>query len=112
MVKIDDDFWPASLAHLIKPYMSDSSQYVTIGKISSEPLDNFPGTRLLYTAMVPANEADECLARPGGIGHGISHLAIRRHGSCHRVRAQSWVHKVPRIDGATSDLVPVFRTLL
>jgi hypothetical protein len=26
--KIDDDFWPASLAHLIKPYLSDSSQYV------------------------------------------------------------------------------------
>jgi len=74
MAKIDDDFWPASLAHLIKPYLSDSSQYVTIGEISSEPLNNFPGTRLLYTAMVPSNEADECLARPGGIGHGISHL--------------------------------------
>src|SRR5208282_2415239 len=74
MAKIDDDFWPASLAHLIKPYLSDSSQYVTIGEISSEPLNNFPGTRLLYTAMVPVDEADECLARPGGIGHGISHL--------------------------------------
>ncbi len=74
MAQIDDDFWPASLAHLTKPYLSDSSQYVTIGEISSEPLNNFPGTRLLYTAMVPAEEADECLARPGGIGHGISHL--------------------------------------
>jgi hypothetical protein len=74
MVKIDDDFWPASLAHLIKPYLSDLSQYVTIGEISGEPVNNFLGARLLYTAMVPANEADECLARPGGIGHGISHL--------------------------------------
>ncbi len=74
MAQIDDDFWPASLVHLTWPYLSDSSQYVTIGEISSEPVNNYPGTRLLYTAMVPADEADECLARPGGIGHGISHL--------------------------------------
>jgi hypothetical protein len=74
MAQIDDDFWPASLAHLTKPYLSDSSQYVTVGEISGEPQNNFLGTRLLYTAMVPADEADECLARPGGIGHGISHL--------------------------------------
>jgi hypothetical protein len=74
MTQIDDDFWPASLAHLTKSYLNDSSQYVTIGEISSEPLNNFPGTRLLYSAMVPADEADECLARPGGIGHGISYL--------------------------------------
>jgi hypothetical protein len=74
MAQIDDDFWPASLAHLIKPYLSDSSQYVTIGEISSEPINNYPGTRLLYTAMVPADEAAQCLGQPGGIGHGISHL--------------------------------------
>ena len=74
MAKIDEDFWPASLAHLTTPYVSDSSQYVTIGEISSEPVNNFPGTRLVYTAMVPADETDECLDRPGGIGHGISHL--------------------------------------
>jgi hypothetical protein len=74
MAQIDDDFWPASLAYLTKPYLSDSSQYVTVGEISGEPLNNFPGTRLFYTAMVPADEADECLTRPGGIGHGISHL--------------------------------------
>ncbi len=73
MAPIDDDFWPASLAHLAKPYLNDSSQYVTIGEISSEPVNSFPGTTLLYTAMVPADEADECLARLGGIGHGISH---------------------------------------
>ena len=74
MAPVDDDFWPASLAHLMGPYLSDSSQYVTIGEISSDPVNNFLGTRLLYTAMVPEDEADECLARPGGIGHGISHL--------------------------------------
>jgi hypothetical protein len=74
MAQIDDDFWPTSLAHLTKPYLSDSSQYVTIGEISGEPLNNFPGTTLLYTAMVPVDEADECLVRSGGIGHGISHL--------------------------------------
>jgi len=74
MAKIDDDFWPASLIHLTKPYLHESSQYVTIGEISGEPINNYPGTRLLYAAMVPADEADECLARPGGIGHGISHI--------------------------------------
>lgn len=74
MAQIDDDFWPASLVHLASPYLSDSSQYVTIGEISSEPINNFPGARLLYTAMVPADEVDECLARLGGIGHGISYL--------------------------------------
>jgi hypothetical protein len=74
MAQIDDDFWPASLVHLTKPYISDSSQYVTIGEISSEPVNNYPGSRLLYTAMVPADEAAQCLAQPGGIGHGISHL--------------------------------------
>jgi hypothetical protein len=74
MAQINDDFWPASLAHLTNPYLDESSQYVTIGEISSEPIDNYSGTRLLYTAMVPAYEVDECLARPGGIGHGISHI--------------------------------------
>jgi hypothetical protein len=74
MAKIDDNFWPASLTHLTAPYLKDSSEYVTIGEISSEPVNGFSGTTLLYTAMVPAAEADECLTRPGGIGHGISHL--------------------------------------
>lgn len=74
MAQIDENFWPASLAHLTAPYLNDSSQYVTIGEISSEPASGYPGTRLLHTAMVPAAEADECLTRPGGMGHGISHL--------------------------------------
>ena len=74
MAQIDDSFWPASLIHLTQPYLSDSSQYVTIGEISSEPVNNYPGTRLLYTAMVPADEADDCLARLGGMGHGLRHL--------------------------------------
>lgn len=74
MAEIPDNFWPASLAHLTLPYLTASSQYVTLGEISGEPANGFSGTRLLYTAMVPVAEADECLARPGGIGHGISHL--------------------------------------
>jgi hypothetical protein len=72
MAAIDDNFWPASLAHLTEPYLSDSSQYVTLGEISGELANGFPGTRLLYTAMVPASEAHLCLEQPGGIGHGIS----------------------------------------
>jgi len=72
MDAIDDKFWPASLAHLAEPYLGDSSEYVTIGEISGEPAIGFPGTRLLYTAMVPASESGQCLEQPGGIGHGIS----------------------------------------
>jgi hypothetical protein len=75
MGAIDDNFWPASLAHLTEPYLVDSSQYVTIGEISGEPANDFPGTTLLYTAMVPAAELDQCLQQPGGIGHGISSSA-------------------------------------
>ena len=39
--RIDDSFWPASLAHLTAPYLTDSSEYVTIGEISSEPANGF-----------------------------------------------------------------------
>jgi hypothetical protein len=74
MASLDDDFWPASLAHLKEPYLNNHSQYVTVGEISSEPVNNFPGTTLLYTAMVPAAEAEECLMRLGGMGHGMRHL--------------------------------------
>jgi hypothetical protein len=92
MTEIDDEFWPASLAHLTEPYLRDSSQYVTIGEIGSEPVNNFPGTRLLYTAMVPADEADECLGRPGGIGHGIRHLNVLVYDPvCGSPSAAFWV---------------------
>jgi len=72
MSTIDDNFWPASLAHLNQPYLDASSQYVTIGEISGEVANGFPGTRLLYTTMVPSSEAQQCLEQPGGIGHGMS----------------------------------------
>lgn len=72
MNEIGNTFWPASLAHLTLPYVDASSQYVTIAEISSEPVNGYPGTRLLYTAMVPKVEAQECLERTAGIGHGVT----------------------------------------
>lgn len=72
MNQIDTTFWPASLAHLTLPYVDASSQYVTIAEISSEPVNGYPGTRLLYTAMVPKDEVQECLERTAGMGHGVS----------------------------------------
>jgi hypothetical protein len=72
MNQIDATFWPASLAHLTLPYTDASSQYVTIAEISSEPANGYPGTRLLYTAMVPKDEVQECLERTAGMGHGVS----------------------------------------
>ena len=72
MNQIDKTFWPASLAHLTLPYLDASSQYVTIAEISSEPANGYPGTRLLYTAMVPKDEVQECLEQTAGMGHGVS----------------------------------------
>jgi hypothetical protein len=72
MNQIDTTFWPASLAHLTLPYVDASSQYVTIAEISSELANGYPGTRLLYTAMVPKDEVQECLERTAGMGHGVS----------------------------------------
>jgi hypothetical protein len=72
MKQVDESFWPASLAHLTAAYLDASSQYVTIAEISSETVNGYPGTRLLYTAMVPKDEVNECLERIGGIGHGVS----------------------------------------
>jgi hypothetical protein len=72
MNQIDKTFWPASLAHLTLPYLDASSQYVTIAEISSERANGYPGTRLLYTAMVPKDEVQECLERTAGMGHGVS----------------------------------------
>jgi len=72
MNQIDTIFWPASLAHLTLPYVDASSQYVTIAEIGSELANGYPGTRLLYTAMVPKDEVQECLERTAGMGHGVS----------------------------------------
>src|ERR1700734_2725589 len=72
MNQVDTTFWPASLAHLTLPYVDASSQYVTIAEISSELANGYPGTRLLYTAMVPKDEVPECLERTAGMGHGVS----------------------------------------
>ena len=71
MNQIDETFWPASLARLTLPDVDASSQYVTIAEISSEPVNGYPGTRLLYTAMVPKDEVQECLERVAGMGHGV-----------------------------------------
>jgi len=68
MNQIDTTFWPASLAHLKLPYVDASSQYVTIAEISSELANGYPGTRLLYAAMVPKDEVLECLERTAGMG--------------------------------------------
>jgi hypothetical protein len=72
MNQIDTTFWPTSLAHLTLPYVDASSQYVTIAEISSERANGYPGTRLLYTAIVPKDEVQECLERNAGMGHGVS----------------------------------------
>jgi hypothetical protein len=75
MNQIDKTFWPASLAHLTLPYLDASSQYVTIAEVSSEPANGYPGTRLLYTAMVPKDEVQECLERTAGMGQGVSSVS-------------------------------------
>jgi hypothetical protein len=60
------------------------SQYVTIAEISGEPVNGYPGTRLPHTAVVPKDEAQECLERDGGVlrtcGRRAPLLRIRFYG--------------------------------
>src|SRR5271157_1184567 len=65
------DFWPAPLRHCALPLVTAVDEHVTIGEISSEPIDGFSGNRMLYTAMVPTEHVESILKAVGGIGHGV-----------------------------------------
>ena len=69
--KLPEDFWPRSLRHCAQPLVSDSDEIVTIGEITSEPVDGFRGTRMLYGALVPTDHVGLVLKNVGGIGHGV-----------------------------------------
>jgi hypothetical protein len=72
---IEEDFWPASLAHIAEPYVAPSDEYVIVGEVSSEPANGYRGNRLIYTALVPRGQVDAALQAVGGIGQGV-----RAHG--------------------------------
>jgi len=80
-----DDFWPQPLRHCARPLVTAADEDVTIGEITSEPVDGFSGNRMLYTALVPLEEVDSVLREVGGIGHGVRsdprHPAFRIGGS-------------------------------
>src|SRR5437660_10441386 len=69
--KPPENFWPMSLAHLAQPYITAEDDYVTIGEISSEPVNGFAGNRMFFTALVPKGEINEVVAARGGIGTEI-----------------------------------------
>jgi hypothetical protein len=61
------DFWPLPLAHLSQPFLTDLDEYVTIGEISSEPINGFSGSRRLFTAFIPNDKVNAILTASGGI---------------------------------------------
>jgi hypothetical protein len=66
-----EEFWPQPLRHCARPLVNATDEEVTIGEITSEPVDGHYGNRMLYTALVPLGEVDSVLRAVGGIGHGV-----------------------------------------
>jgi hypothetical protein len=104
--QLPDDFWPAPLAHCASPLVTDADEEIVVGEITSDPANGFLGNRMLYTTLVPVEDADSVLKEVGGIGHGVSCDARQRlfaaDGTCHppfwvddpgrRVRFETLVH--------------------
>jgi hypothetical protein len=63
--------WPEPLKHCGQPLVSESDEFITIGEITSELINGFRGTRMLYGALVPTDKLDRVLKNLGGIGHGV-----------------------------------------
>jgi hypothetical protein len=84
--QLADDLWPRPLQHCTRCLATDVDQEITIGEVTSEPVDGFTGNRMLYTALVPLTEVDSILRTLGGIGHGVSsdarHQASATGGTC------------------------------
>ena len=70
-IELPLDFWPEPLRHCALPLVSTADEFVTIGEITSEPINGFRGTRMLYAAVVPTAEVDSVLKNMGGVGHGV-----------------------------------------
>lgn len=66
-----ENFWPKSIEHLSNPYIEELDEEVTIAEISSEPINNYPGYRHIYTALIPLDEVNEVLRKLGSIGHKV-----------------------------------------
>jgi hypothetical protein len=64
-----DDFWPASLRHLAKPFVTDTDEEIVVGEVTSQ--GRSPGVRFLFTALVAPEDVDAALKAPGGIGQGV-----------------------------------------
>jgi len=71
LTELPPDFWPEPLRHCALPLVNAADEFVTIGEITSEPINGFRGTRMLYAAVVPTAEVDSVLKNVGGIGHGV-----------------------------------------
>lgn len=64
---------PAPLRHCARPLVTADDEYVTIGEVSSEPVDGYRGNRRLYAALVPAEDVGFVLKDYyGGIGRDVS----------------------------------------
>lgn len=66
-MELKRDYWPPPLAHCGLPLLRPADEYVTIGEITSDPVNNFKGNRMLYTALVPTENLDTVLDAVGGL---------------------------------------------
>lgn len=89
----EEEFWPASLVHLAQPYVAPSDEYVVVGEVSSELANGYHGNRLIYTALVPREQAKEALQALGGIGQGVSAHGPRPYvGKEGGYGSSFWIH--------------------
>src|SRR5437764_9666230 len=83
--------WPESLRHCALPLVNTADECVTIGEITSEPINGFRGTRMLYAAAVPTAEVDSVLQNVGGIGHGVFTRTQSQTGSHNEHVPDFWI---------------------
>jgi len=72
MTNLGEKAWPRPLLHCGRPLVASADEELTIGEITGEAVDGFPGNRMLFTALVPLEELELVLKAVGGIGHGVS----------------------------------------
>jgi len=65
------NFWPASLAHLARPYDDEGSDYVTVAEISDLPYAGHVGYRTVSVALVPPAAVEELMLSTASTGYQV-----------------------------------------
>ena len=90
--EIAENHWPRPLQHRALPLVSAIDTEIKIAEISCEAVNEFPGNRMLFTALVPAEEIDAVLKAVGGIGHGVTSDAQYQTPMTERPVSAFWIY--------------------